>query len=84
MYSTRYDNLDRGVIKSFPLGITHINADSSLGHVTVLLSDLNTSHCFIARPCSIVADDDTIDVRLFVDLLCLAVMVGWWITFLLQ
>ena len=42
MYSTRYDNLDRGGIKSAPLGITHINADNSLVHVTVLLSDSNT------------------------------------------
>ena len=42
MYSTRYDNLDRGVIKSFPLGITQINVDNSPVHVTVLLSDLNT------------------------------------------
>ena len=41
VYSTRYHNLDRGVIKSFPLGITYINADNSPVHVTVLLSDLN-------------------------------------------
>ena len=28
-------------MKSFTLGITHINADNSPVHVTVLLSDLN-------------------------------------------
>ena len=40
MYSTRCDSLD-GVIKSFPLGITNVNADNSPVHVTVLLIDLN-------------------------------------------
>ena len=29
-------------MKSFPLGITHVNANNSPVHVTVLLSDLNS------------------------------------------
>ena len=42
VYVTRYDNLDRGVLSLFSLGITRINAENSPVHVTVLLSDLNT------------------------------------------
>ena len=38
---------------SFPLGITHVNADNSPVHVTVLLSDLNTLFDLIAIPVSL-------------------------------
>ena len=49
MYSTRYDNLDREDIKSFPPGITHINADNSPVLVTVPLSDSNTTPAYYGK-----------------------------------